>query len=33
MFLAGFLYCGSVLFGRCGGLLLPTFLPRRHIEA
>jgi zinc/manganese transport system permease protein len=29
---AGLLYCGSVLFGRCGGLLLPL-LPRRHLEA
>jgi zinc/manganese transport system permease protein len=29
---AGFLYCGSVLFGRCGGLLL-ALLPRRHLEA
>jgi len=30
--IAGVLYCGSVLFGRCGGLLR-QFLPARHLEA
>ncbi len=29
---AGIAYCGSVLFGRCGGLL-GRFVPRRHLEA
>jgi zinc/manganese transport system permease protein len=29
---AGLLYCGSVLFGPCGGLLRPL-LQRRHLEA
>jgi zinc/manganese transport system permease protein len=29
---AGLLYCGSVLFGPCGGLLR-ALLPRRHLEA
>jgi zinc/manganese transport system permease protein len=28
---AGVIYAGSVLFGRCGGLL-PRLLPRRHLE-
>jgi zinc/manganese transport system permease protein len=30
--IAGLLYCGSVLFGPCGGLLRPL-LQRRHLEA
>jgi zinc/manganese transport system permease protein len=30
--IAGVLYCGSVLFGRCGGLLR-QLLPARHLEA
>jgi zinc/manganese transport system permease protein len=29
---AGIVYCGSVLFGRCGGLV-GRLLPRRHLEA
>ena len=32
MLVSGLLYCGSVLFGRCGGLLRPLLL-RRHLEA
>jgi zinc/manganese transport system permease protein len=30
--IAGLFYCGSVLFGRCGGLLR-QFLPARHLQA